>query len=102
MSNMLETTFTFRNMDSTDALREHAMDKLSKLDKYLIKPATAHVIFNMDGSRHVAEITLNINGRRHIGTDTTNDMYMSVDGAVEKIKKQISRTKERIKGHKGE
>lgn len=101
MSNMLEATFTFRNMDSTEALRDHTVDKLSKLDKYLIKPATAHVIFNMDGSRHVAEITVNTMGVRYIGIDTTNDMYMSVDGAVEKLKKQISKTKERTKNHKG-
>lgn len=102
MSNMLETTFTFRNMDSTEALREHTMEKLTKLDKYLIKPGTAHVIFNMDGSRHVAEITLNIKGGRYIGIETTNDMYTSIDSAVEKLKKQIKRTKERIKNHKGE
>lgn len=102
MTNSMETTFTFRNMDSTDALREHALDKLMRIDKYLIKPATAHVIFNLDGSRHVAEITVNIKGGRFVGVKTSNDMYLSVDGAVEKIKKQISRTKERAKGHKGE
>lgn len=100
MSANLDTTFTFRNMDSTDALREHALDKLSKLDKYLMKPATAHVIFNLDGSRHVAEITLNIKGGRYFGTETSNDMYTSIDSAVDKIRKQMSRRKEIVKEHK--
>lgn len=102
MTGTLETTFTFRNMESTDALRDHTLDKLTKLDKYLINPSTAHIIFNLDGSRHVAEITLNTKGGRFVGTDTSNDMYNSIDGAVEKIRKQVTRNKERSKGHKGE
>lgn len=100
--NTLETTFTFRNMDSTDALRDHALDKLDRLDKYLIRPATAHIIFNLDGTEHVAEITLNFKGHRYVGTGKSSDMYTSVDDAVDRLKKQISRTKERVKGHKGE
>lgn len=102
MNGQLETTFTFRNMESTESLRDHTLDKLTKLDKYINRPSTAHVIFKLDGSRHVAEITLNTKGARYVGTNSSNDMYASIDGAVDNIKKQISRSKERIKGHKGE
>ncbi|MFH0800685.1 MAG: ribosome-associated translation inhibitor RaiA [Pseudomonadota bacterium] len=102
MISELETTFTFRNMDSTDALRDHTFDKLTRLDKYLIQPASAHVIFNIDGANQVAEITLNVKGGRYVGTAHSNDMYTSIDSAVDKIKNQMSRTKERRKGHKGE
>lgn len=102
MINTIETTFTFRNMESTDALRNHTLDKLTKLDKYLRNPSSAHVIFNIEGPRHIAEIMLNVKGGRHVGVGTSNDMYTSIDAAVEKIKKQMSRLKERKKGHKGE
>jgi ribosomal subunit interface protein len=33
--------------------------------------------------------------------ETSNDMYASIDGAVDKIRKQISRSRERVKDHKG-
>lgn len=102
MANTIETTFTFRNIESTEALRTHTLDKLSKLSKYLIKPATAHIIFNLDGTNHVTEITVNVKGGRYFGAGKSNDMYTSIDGAVDKIKKQVSRSKERVKGHKGE
>lgn len=102
MQNALETTFTFRNMDSTDALRDHTNEKLEKLDKYLVRPAAAHVIFKFEGAEHVAEITLNIKGGRFVGTEASNDMYNSIDGAIEKLKKQLSKQHERVKGHKGE
>lgn len=102
MSATLDTTFTFRNMESTDALKQHALDKLVKLDKYLVNPALAHIIFNLDGTRHVAEITMNVKGGRYVGVGSSNDMYTSIDGAVDKLEKQMSRMKERRKGHKGE
>ncbi len=102
MTSPLETTFTFRNIESTDALRMHALEKLERLHKYLVKPASAHIIFKVEGPRHEAEITLQHSGARLVGHDTSTDMYASFDGAIDKLKKQLSREKERMKGHKGE
>jgi putative sigma-54 modulation protein len=100
--NTIETTFTFRNMESTDALKAHTVDKLERIKKYLMSTADAHCIFKIEGARHQAEITLNVRGGRYIGCATSNDMYTSIDGAVDRIIKQLSRFKERRKGHKGE
>ena len=102
MSETLETTFTFRNIVSTDALRDHTYDKLSRLDKYLSKTASAHVIFNIDGTEQVVEITLNGHGGRFVGVGRSSDMYRSIDDAVDNLKKQMGKMKERRKGHKGE
>jgi putative sigma-54 modulation protein len=102
MDPIIETTFTFRNTESTDPLRDHTTDKLQRLSKFLFKPAEAHCILKVEGPRHTVEITLNANGSRYVGAETSTDMYTSIDGAVDKIRKQLSRTKERLKGHKGE
>lgn len=102
MTASMETSYTFRNMESAETLREHTSKKLDTLTKYLLKEANAHVIFNVEGSRHIAEITLNSRGVRFVGLDSGDDMYTSVDKAVEKLKKQLLREKEKIKGHKGE
>lgn len=103
MAAQVETTFTFRNMDSTDALKAHALDKLSKFEKFLSRPGTAHIIFKVDGgARHLAEISLHANGQQYIGSAECPDMYQSLDEAAHKIEKQLSKSRERIKGHKGE
>lgn len=104
MSNSMETTYTFRNMEPTRALEEHTSEKLVKLEKFIVtKPASVHVIFNVDGStRHVAEITITSKGSRYFGSETSTDMYNSVDGAVKKLEKQLVKKRERVKGHKGE
>lgn len=98
----MEATFTFRQTKATEALRTHAMDKLSKLDKYLPKPVNAHVIFRVEGFRHQVEIAFQFNGIRYFGKSESNDMYTSVDDAVTRIEHQLRKNKERVKGHKGE
>jgi len=103
MSTALETTFTFRNVESTDALRDHTFDKLEKIQKFLVRQtASAHVIFKVEGPRHVAEVTITTRGGRFVGIDTSTDMYTSIDGAIHKLERQLSRKKKRITGHKGE
>ena len=98
----MEATFTFRKTEATEALRTHALDKLSKLDKYLPKPVNVHVIFNVEGFRHQVEIAFLSNGVRYFGKGQSNDMYTSIDDAVSRIEHQLRKMKERIKGHKGE
>lgn len=98
----MEATFTFRKTEATEALRNRANDKLGKLDKYLPRPVSAHVIFNVEGFRHSVEIAFQSNGVRYFGKGESNDMYTSIDDAVTKIEKQLRKNKERVKGHKGE
>lgn len=98
----MEATYTFRQTEATEALRNHAADKLSKLDKYLPKPVSAHVIFKVEGFRHEVEIAFQFNGIRYFGKGESNDMYTSIDDAVTRIEHQLRKNKERVKGHKGE
>ena len=95
----MDTSFTFRDIEATEGLKDHILAKFEKLDKYLIKPITAHTILSKDGFQHRAEITILANGTKYIGLEKSNDMYLSIDHAIEKVLKQLKRDKERIKGH---
>lgn len=93
----METTFTFRNMEATEGLRVHAVDKLQKLDKYLNRVVGAHVILHVERFEHIAEITLSANGGRFIGHARSPDMYTSIDGAVDRLLAQLKRDHDRRK-----
>lgn len=95
----METMFTFRDIEATDGLKDHVISKFEKLDKYLIKPISAHTILCKDGFQHKAEITILANGTKYVGVDRTNDMYLSIDHAVKKIIEQLKKDKERTKDH---
>lgn len=96
----METTFTFRNIEASDALKNHTLDKLKRLDKYLIKPEKIHVIFQVERFQHIVEVTLNANGVPYISHEKASDMYASIDGAMTKLERQLKRYKEQLKKHK--
>jgi len=95
----LEINVTFRHADSSRVLREHIQDKISKLSKYFIKPTNAHVILNVEGTRHVAEISFAEDHSLFNAKVLSHDMYLSVDRALAKIERQLKKHKEKIKGH---
>lgn len=95
----MDTSFTFRDIEASEGLKEHVLDKISKCDKYLIKPISAHTILSKDGHEHKAEIMLVDNGIKYVGTEKTNDMYLSIDHAVDKIISQLKKEKEKVKNH---
>lgn len=96
----METTFTFRNIDASDALKTHTLGKLQKLGKYLVKPTQAHIIFGMERFHHVVEVVLNANGIQYVSHEKSEDMYTSIDKAVTKLEHQLKKYKERLKEHK--
>jgi len=96
----MQTSVTFKNLDPSDNLKSYVSNKLNKLDKLLDNPAEANVVLSVEKIRHIAEIKvtgdrLNINCR-----EKTNDMYSSIDMALNKLEKQIKKSKQKIKSHR--
>ena len=58
----MQTSVTFKNIDSSENLRNYVSDKLDRFDKYLYNPAEASVVLSVEKFRHIAEI--NIKGDR--------------------------------------
>ena len=93
----MQTSVTFKNLDSSDNLRSYVSDKLDRFDKYLYNPAEASVVLSVEKFRHIAEINisgdrLNINGK-----EETEDMYSAIDMVLDKIESQIKKSKEKIR-----
>ena len=96
----MQTSVTFKNLDPSDHLKSYVQNKLNKLDKLLDNPAEANVVLSVEKIRHIAEIKitgdrLNINCR-----EKTNDMYSSIDMAMDKLEAQIKKSKQKIKNHR--
>lgn len=96
----MEITVTFRHLESTDALRDYAQEKVSRIKKYVGTPAEVAVVLSLEKRRHTAEITLNTDGITINAKEVTEDMYSSIDLAVDKLERQVKKHKEKIKDHK--
>ena len=97
----MKVDITFRNMFATDALRNHVQEKLEKVtEKYLDKVSEAHVTLSLERYLHHADINLHA-GHFHLrGKEKCEDMYASIDLAVDKIERQLKKYKDRLKSHR--
>jgi putative sigma-54 modulation protein len=92
--------FTGRHIEITDALKDYAQKKISRLQKYFNRPMDVHVIFTLEKHRHIAEVIIMANGDKISGTSRTTDSYTSVDNVVDKMEKQLLKQKEKRKERK--
>lgn len=93
----MQTSVTFKNLDPSEHLKAYVRDKLDRFDKYLYNPAEANVVLSVEKFRHIAEISI-IGDRLTInGKEETNDMYSAIDMTLDKLEKQIKKSKQKIR-----
>ena len=77
---------------ASDSLKDRAEKKLGKLERYFNQEPEAIVRFKQQrGGRNIAEITMSVNGLILRAEENSNDMYLSLDRAVDKLESQIRR-----------
>lgn len=85
----MEVSFTFRQVEPSEGVKNYAREKLAKLQKFLRTPLTADVILSMERHLHTVEVTVHGDGNRFAGTHQSEDMYASIDLVIDKIDRQI-------------
>jgi putative sigma-54 modulation protein len=88
-----------KNMEVTEALRDHVTRKLSKLAKHFDhEPVTAEALMWVEKDRQIIEVTVPVEGGRLLrGEEETPDMYASVDLVVDKLERQLNKLKARVR-----
>jgi putative sigma-54 modulation protein len=93
----MKLTVAGRNIEITDGIRNHLNDKMDKTIADLGEAADVHVALAVEKHRHFAEITVKTKGFTLHSHDETEDLYTSMDKALEKMEKQIRKHKEKAK-----
>ena len=97
----MQVTVNGRHIEVTDALKQYATDKFSRLDKYL--PNTSPVVITLSVVKkvhHMAEAVIKSNGLLIQASEETGEMYSAIDLLVEKIERRVKRYKEKLVDHK--
>ncbi len=88
--------FTGRGTDVTDALKQYTMDKMKKISRFVDNILDVSVTLSVEKHRHTAEIIVKAGGDKIVAKETTNDMYNSIGGALDKIERQAKKLKTRV------
>ena len=74
----------------------YAEKKVMKLARYFEEDAEALVVFSVEKNRNKAELTVHGAGTWFRATESTSDMFASIDAAVGTIEGQIRKNKTRL------
>jgi putative sigma-54 modulation protein len=89
----------FRNIESTDAIKEHIEDKVDKLKKFVSYPMEVHVMFSVEKTLQCVEITCRAEHKDFVATAKSKNLYESMDVCCHKIEAQLKKEREKKKGH---
>ncbi|MFQ5988526.1 MAG: ribosome hibernation-promoting factor, HPF/YfiA family [Candidatus Methylomirabilales bacterium] len=95
----MQIFLTGRNLEMTEALRRYAEEKVGRLQKYVDKITSAHIILSLQKYRQIAEVTLRVRDLTIRGEESTEDLYSSIDLVMEKLERQLQRYKGKIASH---
>ena len=97
----MQVTVIGRHIEATDALKQYAQDKFSRLEKYLPKTVQAVITLSVVKKvHHIAEAVIKSNGVLIQASEETEEMYSAIDLLVEKIERRVRRYKEKLVDHK--
>ncbi len=90
-------TVTGRHLAITAAINDYATRRIENLHLDFPKVVTAHVILDVEKSRHRAEVVLNCSNHITIeASEECDNLYASIDGVVSKIARRMRKYKTRF------
>jgi len=85
-----------KNIVVTEALKEAAVKKVGKLDKYFRRDAEATITMSVQKNRHIVEVTIPFEGGLLRAEEDSPDMYASIDKVIDSLERQIRRNKTKL------
>ncbi|MBQ2154102.1 MAG: ribosome-associated translation inhibitor RaiA [Oscillospiraceae bacterium] len=79
-----------------ESVHAYATKKVTKLDRYFRDDAEAFVSFSVEKNRNMVELTVHASNIFFRASESTSDMYASIDAAVSDIERQIRKNKTRL------
>ncbi len=96
-----KVTIVGRNLPITEAIREHILDKIHKIEA--ITPQVLNVIVYLEIQRnhHKVEIIYKFSHFLVVTHAVMDDMYQAIDTACARLKRKLEKWKTRIQSHHG-
>ena len=92
----MNLTVTRNNIHITKAMKDHLIRKIKKVIKGLKNHVDVHVVVAAEKHRHFAKINVKAKGFSLKSKDDTYNLYTSMGHALNKMRKQLSKQKNRV------
>ena len=93
----MQLNLTGLNVEITDPLREFVNNKFAKLEHYFDRINQVYIVLKVEKVTQIAEATLHVNGGELHATSEAEDMYAAIDGLIDKLARQLTKHKDKLK-----
>ncbi len=90
---------TGRHVEVTESMKDYAIEKISKIEKFMNRIIDVTVIMDIQRIDHKVEIIIKAGNIKITSQAVSTDMYASIDKAVARLEAQILRYKSKIQDH---
>jgi len=94
-----DITLVGRNVDVTESMKNYAIEKISKIDKFSDRIIDVAIRMDIQKLQHKADLTMKVDHVVIKSSAITDDMYVSIDQAVNKLQTQLIKYRKRIQQH---
>lgn len=97
----MRVTVSGRHMVVSDALKQYCIEKTEKLPRYYDRIQGIDVVLDGHDGIHSAEIIVHADhATPFVASEEQQDAYAAIDLLMDKIERQLSRHKERLRNRK--
>jgi putative sigma-54 modulation protein len=97
----VQVVITGRHLEVTPEIREYAEKKAEKLLKYYSRIQEIEVVLGLRGNQHNVKMIVNAeHGNIFTAEEAEDDLYAAVDLVIDKLEKQLTRHKEKVRDRK--
>ncbi|MGD8451760.1 MAG: ribosome-associated translation inhibitor RaiA [Phycisphaerae bacterium] len=97
----MQVTVSGRHMSVTESVKEYCQDKVSRLTRFYDRIQSIEVILDGRNGVHEAEIIVHTeHADPFVARERHGDLHAAIDLLMDKIERQLSRHKERIRNRK--
>lgn len=97
----MQVNFTARHFKASRRLKKFAENEIHRLEKFYDGIIDCKIVLDYvkaSHSKHVAEVQLTVYGQVLSVSEISDDMYKSIDKAVNKLERKLQKYKNRIRG----
>jgi putative sigma-54 modulation protein len=85
-----------KNIDVTNALKDIAIQKLSKLEKYFVEETEVQATMSVQKQLHVIEVTIPIKGSIIRAEEKADSMYVAIDKVIDILERQLVKHRKKL------
>ncbi|NIR48046.1 ribosome-associated translation inhibitor RaiA [candidate division KSB1 bacterium] len=95
----MRISFTARHFKAADGLKDYAEKKARRLKRYYNGIIDCEIVLDYEKQDQIAEIAIKVYGQKLVAVEKTEDIFKSIDQAVDKLERQVKKYKGKLRGH---